>query len=1373
MGFPNAFEGEHAMRPMPAVCKISLLVILPLVASIFATPHPSLSTQQVSAASYSLTFPQVVNGLLGGVKYQTNIFLLNNSAANATGTVYLYRQDGSPMTVSTNRGQQSSYDFKMAPGASFHLETDGRGDAVVGWVEVLSDIALSGSGSFVVNDAAGAFQTEVGIGDSVRGRNLMLHVNSNAQEYTGFAVCNPSAAGSANLSYELRRADGSLVTSKSGVTLRPRGQNAEFVNQTFPSIAGTSFNGILVIKSPDQDVAVTTLRSHGANLTSLPSVPFVSDTGKAGELLFSRIADGQFGSLKYTTGFILLNNSTRSTSATVDLVNDKGAPLSLNIGGSRKTSFIVTIPAGGAVELTSDGSSSPASTGWASVKSDLPISGGALFTSNNVSGGTFVAQVGVPASPSTSRASIYGQVQGDIDTAFAINNLEATPQNFTLRLLRSESSGGPGTVLLEKTLTLAAKNHTAVFLSGAFADVFDVLRKNFEGWLEIEGEAGKKLNALTLRTRGASLTSLPVAPFSTATDRYSPQTAVAPTATAESKSGTLTASAKSVALSDGTQVAMSRLAGANTITLSLQKQTNTLQTGSGQMTTSGAMRVLQVTALKHDASFDWEQYAPNITIPVREAGSLNAETVQILRIGTRPDTGADSRHFLPVTRDSSGNLIFKDPWLPDDIYDDSSTSGFAESEFSAAALPREVKYVPVTFQGSLNYARAPMLLRMVPDSSATAKRRPITDLGKEPQDIERKKPVQNVIVLVHGHNENEKGGIYTAEIDRPWYFAYKRDVWTPFYDSYLTNQSSRNCATVFYEFIYPTYRNIFGGLDQALASALAQELGPQLTNNLKFNLFVVAHSMGGLVSRGAVRNFEPKLLDNLRRLVTWGSPHLGSSLYSFRMALADSHYSATSWLKSYIRRELRKSLENGVIVTPGMMDLRWVVPGEGGPALTLGNFFANSSGDSVYDLNNSTFLYNKNLVLMNGAESQGSKYTFLYGLTSKGLPNFTGDTAADWQALSALTSDLGKGATLNRWLSTFPNDPYEGAKRGDSDGAVPIPSMLGAPAIQPPATKLAVGDIDHEEYFNGGAKATTTANATFDAVDFENKTCDCPTMEITKPAPNETFKDDDTVRVEGKLTWPGDEKPGYRIREIVIRTAANDHPLGTIPMILDDGFFRAEFRAGDLGIGGPAIVGLKVVLVFKDNTELAKEVILPLNLPMAIAKLKVLGNHVYSNHSFLGPLFDVPGVVWKGNSFVLELQYEDPLDGYKPPKPYDLLVEGSLSADGTKIAFLHFRKFRHVDYVYRDAIGTEFRNYEEKLQEWEARDIPLISDPQKIIAGTSGARFSFKGSPATTKLTYRTIYLMATKNTWNAVNLITSDYSASFPTDTIEVDFSK
>ncbi len=1320
---------------------------------------------QSASAGYSLTFPQVVNGLLGGVKYQTNIFLINNSAASARGTVYFFRQDGGTMSVSTNRGQSASFAVTLAPGASCRIETDGRGDAVVGWVEVISNVPLSGSGSFVVYDAAGKFQTEVGVGDSARARSLLLHVSSTADEFTGYAICNPSATTPASLTYELRDLGGRLISSRSGVPLSPRGQRAEFVNQTFPSIAGTAFNGVLLVRSPDLDISVTTLRSRGVNLTSLPSVPLVSDTSKAGELLFSRIADGQFGTLRYKTSFVLLNNSSRNATSTLDLVSDKGSALSLTIGGSRKSSFTVNVPAGGAVELVSDGSSSPAATGWATVKSDIPLAGGAMFTSTDAARGTFVSQVGVPDSPPTTKASIFGQVRGDIDTAFAVNNLADTAQTVTLRLVRHESSGGPGTVLSEKTLAMAAKTHTAVFLSGYFGEVFEVLRRNYEGWFEIEGESGKRLNALTLRTRGPSLTSLPVAPLNAAIDKYSPQPVVTASTTAESKSATLSASAKSATLSDGTTVSMPWLSGTTSISLSLQKQNNTLATGSAQIATAGSMRVVQVTSINHDpsASFDWEQYIPTFTIPAREVGSIGTGSVQILRAGS-----SGTKSYLPATRDAGGNLRFKDPWFPDDIYDGPASAPESGQE-QRASIPAQIQYSIATVQASLNYGRSPLLIRMVPDASATLKRKPMTDLGQTQQEIERKKPVQNIFVLVHGHNETEKGGNEPTEAPTPWLYNYKRDVWTPFYTAYLSSQQSRACATVFFEFVYPSYRAIFGDLDSALADALAQELGPQLSNNMKFNLFVVAHSMGGLVSRAAAQNFDSKLSEDLRRLVTWGSPHLGSPLYTLRMALTDDHYGATTWLKYFVRRELRKIFENGVLITPGVLDLRWVVPGDGGPALNLSSLFRNTSGDPAYDLNRSPNLFNSNLVNLNRAEKYAEKYTFLYGLTSKGLTDFTGETKEDWDKLSALSSDIGKGSTLNRWLTVFPKEAYEGAVRGDSDGAVPIMSMLGGGMIFPNPAKYPVGDIDHEAYFDNAGNAATTAHATFDAIDFKNKICDCPTIELTKPVAGQAYNENDIVIVEGKLVWPGDDKPGYRIRDITVESADKNRLDLPPPRVFEDGYFKTEFRAGDLGVGGPRVVGLKVVLVFKDDTELVKDVEVPLNLALAIAKLTRTTNHIYSGNSFEGPIFGLSGAYWKGLSFVLEMKWYDPLDGFKPPRAWDLVIEGTLAPDGKSLAAYHYRQFRHVDFTYQDSGQTEWRVYEEELQEWTGKDLALTSDPVKIIAGTAIA--DFKGRP--TAFTWTTSALTASAKNWKPGDIKTFNPSPSFVPDRIEASFYK
>ena len=68
------------------------------------------------------------------------------------------------------------------------------------------------------------------------------------------------------------------------------------------------------------------------------------------------------------------------------------------------------------------------------------------------------------------------------------------------------------------------------------------------------------------------------------------------------------------------------------------------------------------------------------------------------------------------------------------------------------------------------------------------------------------KPVVNIVVLVHGHNEEEKGGSTAPSTSEPWKVIYKQEVWTEFYKSFLAKKKDQLDCTAFYEFIYPTFR---------------------------------------------------------------------------------------------------------------------------------------------------------------------------------------------------------------------------------------------------------------------------------------------------------------------------------------------------------------------------------------------------------------------------------------------------------------------------------------------------------------------------------------------------------------------------------------
>ncbi len=466
-------------------------------------------------AAFKLTFPQFANGASGGVSIRSSIILINNGGATATGSIAL-RQEGWVMNAQTNLGYGNAFGFNLTAGQTLRLETDGAGPLQVGWSEVESSVPISGSAKFTTYDSGGHFLSEVGIGDSARSKKLMIVVDTTNGKDSGFAVCNPSADAAAKLTLNLRKMDGTSVAT-ANKTLNARFQMAEFVTQTFPGTTAKNFKGVLVISSDSVPISVVTLRTQGLNYTSLPAVPEVASTDEAEDLLFARIGDGAFGTLKLQTTFLLENNSGVPVNATLHSYAEGGGQFSLQLGATRSAEFVVTVPAGGAVALQSDGSTNPGRVGWARVTSDKPLGGGAAFTISSATTGAFQAEVGVPASPATPMPAIYVEEQSDSSTALALTNPVAEPVTVRLRLTGRSGTSGPE-IRAEKQMELAPLSHVALYVPQFFPDVPAVASHNFSGCLEAQAwitETGEDflsdLAGLTLLSHGTYLTSAPVA----------------------------------------------------------------------------------------------------------------------------------------------------------------------------------------------------------------------------------------------------------------------------------------------------------------------------------------------------------------------------------------------------------------------------------------------------------------------------------------------------------------------------------------------------------------------------------------------------------------------------------------------------------------------------------------------------------------------------------------------------------------------------------------------------------------------------------------------------------------------------------------------
>jgi hypothetical protein len=706
---------------------------------------------------------------------------------------------------------------------------------------------------------------------------------------------------------------------------------------------------------------------------------------------------------------------------------------------------------------------------------------------------------------------------------------------------------------------------------------------------------------------------------------YAPKPTVTGTTTTETKSLTTTPNVKgTLTLSDGTKVEISPLPSAVTVTLT--RSTNTLDAvrAAGQET-SGAMRTVTFTG--DSASLD---FVPTITIPAAEAGSLSA--LNVARVGPVAQGGQvqnDMVMFLPVARDASGNMVVRDIYLRGAARIAPASVAPSSAGRAALGIMATVKsrFTLSTYQTQINWEIEPQLVRMIPDHTLT-KRKPLSTLPQSQQDEILRKPIQNVIVLVHGHNEAELYGFEpaTAKIEAPWLMEAKRDTWTLLYDNFQSLDKDYLDCTAFYEYIYPTYRPVFDGPGELLGTSLKRLIAEdprlkKLTN--KYNLFFVAHSMGGLVARSAINQLPFADPPNFEKLVTWGTPHHGSPLITMRYLLTSGYNlevpnmcAIGSWLPLETFNQF--SLYHGYVTdtaidTPGERELRW----DNYKPLNLEKIGWTRAvwqvgDDKTFDPATNPYLYNYKLADFNSADKYrlSDKYVALYGITTKIAPIDLTDCNSLHNFYGAAPIAQGNGiihwvynnpATLDPSLYPGTGTPPVALAVKESDGAVSVDSMVGLGVFSAFKT-WKLGDTDHEEYYGapaadgsmkqdqkdkGDKTAVWTLGSTGLNITDSTKKCDCPTLVVDK-----VESAGSTSNISATLTWPGDLKPGQRVQGIASARGEGASRVVTPARSFtapDNGKLTAVFDTSTLT---PASSAEKIFLLaqMKDGSELSAPV---------------------------------------------------------------------------------------------------------------------------------------------------------------------------------------
>jgi sugar lactone lactonase YvrE len=272
----------------------------------------------------SLYFPQFVDG--GG--YNTSLLLLNSSAQTASGTIQIFNNDGSPLTIGRAGGRESSsFRYSIPSNGIYRFQSDGSPATTTGgWVRLTPDPSSPtpvGAGVFAYS-RGNILVSESGVPSSVPTTHARVYVDLSGGHNTGIALADAGFAAPM-ITIKAYQADGvtNAGTGQGSLQLARGGHDAQFADQFIKGLPA-DFKGVLDISSPTSFAAVT-LRSLSNERKDFLITTFpVADANQIAPspITFPQIADGG----GYTTQFIFIGAGAPSA-MTLSFYDNEGKPL--------------------------------------------------------------------------------------------------------------------------------------------------------------------------------------------------------------------------------------------------------------------------------------------------------------------------------------------------------------------------------------------------------------------------------------------------------------------------------------------------------------------------------------------------------------------------------------------------------------------------------------------------------------------------------------------------------------------------------------------------------------------------------------------------------------------------------------------------------------------------------------------------------------------------------------------------------------------------------------------------------------------------------------------------------------------------------------
>jgi hypothetical protein len=216
--------------------------------------------------SQTMFFPQFANGT--GIT--SDVVVINPSATTATGTLELYNDSGQNLTTGFTGGwaRQNRITFSVPAYGLTTLSTDGQGSLISGLARVTSAASLGGVIRFTIPGLGIA-----GVADSqVISSGIMPVRRTSSGVNTGVAVADAGGSGT-GLTLTLRTSSGAQVAT-ANLSLAANGHVAKFIDELFPSVNTSTFEGTLTIAaSGTVSVVALELGNVPGQFTTLPVTP--------------------------------------------------------------------------------------------------------------------------------------------------------------------------------------------------------------------------------------------------------------------------------------------------------------------------------------------------------------------------------------------------------------------------------------------------------------------------------------------------------------------------------------------------------------------------------------------------------------------------------------------------------------------------------------------------------------------------------------------------------------------------------------------------------------------------------------------------------------------------------------------------------------------------------------------------------------------------------------------------------------------------------------------------------------------------------------------------------------------------------------------